>query len=58
MHRRVYLAIRGRNVEQARSLMDDHLRQAAMHHAEEARQASGALPARSTASGRRRRGGG
>jgi GntR family transcriptional repressor for pyruvate dehydrogenase complex len=56
MHRRIYLAIRGRNAEQARSLMDDHLRQAAMHHAEEAREASHALTTRSTANGRRRRG--
>ena len=36
--------------------MDDHLRQAAMHHAEEAREASHALTTRSTANGRRRRG--
>jgi GntR family transcriptional repressor for pyruvate dehydrogenase complex len=36
MHRRIYLAIRERDASQARTLMDDHLRQAAMHHAEEA----------------------
>ena len=39
MHRRIYLAIRKRDAEQARTLMDDHLRQAAMHHAAEARDA-------------------
>jgi GntR family transcriptional repressor for pyruvate dehydrogenase complex len=55
MHRRIYQAIRERDAEQARSLMDDHLRQAAMHHAEEALEATGAATNRSTASGRRRR---
>ena len=33
MHRRIYLAIRARNADKARSLMNDHLRQAAMYHA-------------------------
>jgi GntR family transcriptional repressor for pyruvate dehydrogenase complex len=39
MHRRIYLAIRERDPQQARTLMDDHLRQAAMHHAEEVQNA-------------------
>jgi len=55
MHRRIYLAIRKRDAEQARTLMDDHLRQAAMHHAEEARDAvrvAAGRPAESARGGR------
>lgn len=40
MHRRIYMAIRKRDAEQARALMNDHLRQAAMYHADEARDAA------------------
>ena len=53
MHRRIYLAIRERDANQARTLMDDHLRQAAMHHAEEAQDV--VRPAARTAEPRRRR---
>jgi GntR family transcriptional repressor for pyruvate dehydrogenase complex len=39
MHRRIYMAIRKRDADLARTLMNDHLRQAAMHHADEALEA-------------------
>ncbi len=56
MHRRIYSAIRERKAEQARTLMDEHLSQAAMHHAQEAREdAPAVVTSRSTAAGRRRR---
>jgi len=54
MHRRIYLAIRAHDAEQARTLMDDHLRQAAIYHAEEAQDAVRVAAAR-PADARRRR---
>jgi GntR family transcriptional repressor for pyruvate dehydrogenase complex len=55
MHRRIYLSIRERDADQARTLMDEHLRQAARHHADEARDAVRAAAPRSAESNRRRR---
>ena len=54
MHRRIYLAIRAHDAEQARTLMDDHLRQAAIYHAEEAQDAVRAVAVRPAESRRRR----
>jgi GntR family transcriptional repressor for pyruvate dehydrogenase complex len=54
MHRRIYLAIRERDAGQARTLMDDHLRQAAMHHAEEAQDPVRPVAARPAEARRRR----
>ncbi|HEU5256998.1 MAG TPA: FadR/GntR family transcriptional regulator [Vicinamibacterales bacterium] len=54
MHQRIYRAIRQHDAEQARTLMDNHLRQAAMHHAEEAQDAVRAVAARPAESRRRR----
>jgi len=54
MHQRIYRAIRQHDAQQARTLMDDHLRQAAMYHAEEAQDAVRTVAARPVEPRRRR----